>query len=642
MTEVRLERLLLNNYKCFAEYEVDFGEKTRVRGRNRVGKTTLMDAFFDVMTGKLSNGAEPAGIRPHDAEGKEIEKVECIREVVLTVNDSPVDIKKIDYQKWVRPRGEIEEVFKGNGTKYEVDGIPFNTYASFKEWMQANIAPVEDILLACNPQYFLEKLRKSSAEGRKILEVLSGFDSAAFTAGHEEAISLIGKHTADEALKALRSSLNKQKEKLEKKNTEIAYETGRQIEEVTEEDTALKEKLEHEYEELSAALEIGEGQTNEYKDLVSAVLVSQQKRDTYLNKKKEENRKERESRYAKLKDAQLTIESNTKRLAKCQSDLEDTMQAIKNTQAKMAELGEEWKKQKALQFNEEEAVCPYCGQRLTGEKLEEVKAEFEKKKAGVLTKIEDDGNRLKRNVKELQQDIKSIAETQEGLKEKIKLLKTRIENGEFEMPDEYKPEKDELLKEFDEAYKVASERMEAFRAKAENLNKTKEEFKVVSGQLSDITHKIDSIKANKEMKEKQLARLKAELSEIAQGAADIERQIKLVMDYSLEKNQIIEKEVNSHFKHFQFKFLEFTQEGNPVEVCKMMVDGTAYSGLLNGGDRRLAELDLCCGIQEMLGVSFPVWMDEAGTVDKWRIPETKQQLILLEYAENPQIEVEVE
>ena len=44
--------------------EVDFSEKTEIRGKNRCGKSTLMNAYFDVMTGKFANGTAPTNICP--------------------------------------------------------------------------------------------------------------------------------------------------------------------------------------------------------------------------------------------------------------------------------------------------------------------------------------------------------------------------------------------------------------------------------------------------------------------------------------------------------------------------------------------------------------------------------------------------
>ena len=61
----------------------------------------------------------------------------------------------------------------------------------------------------------------------------------------------------------------------------------------------------------------------------------------------------------------------------------------------------------------------------------------------------------------------------------------------------------------------------------------------------------------------------------------------------------------------------------------MVCGGTNYNNL-NGGDRKLCEVDLCRGLQEMNGLNLPIWIDEANTIDPWRIPvDMEQQLILI-------------
>lgn len=49
----------LENFKCFQDKEIKFDGDTKVSGRNQEGKTTIMDAYFDVLTGKLSDGTMP-------------------------------------------------------------------------------------------------------------------------------------------------------------------------------------------------------------------------------------------------------------------------------------------------------------------------------------------------------------------------------------------------------------------------------------------------------------------------------------------------------------------------------------------------------------------------------------------------------
>ena len=80
MKTVILKSILLENYKSFSSslpgrknFSCKFGKRTKISGRNREGKSTVKDAFFDVLTSKLADGSQPdAKVRPHTKDGGSI------------------------------------------------------------------------------------------------------------------------------------------------------------------------------------------------------------------------------------------------------------------------------------------------------------------------------------------------------------------------------------------------------------------------------------------------------------------------------------------------------------------------------------------------------------------------------------------
>lgn len=645
MKKVKLVSMDLQNYKCFSGKSFLFAKKTVVSGRNRVGKTTLMDAYFDILTGKLSTGAEPADIRPHDKEGNLLRKADVVRVANIDIDGKLHSVKKVDFEKWIRPRGNVEEVFKGNGTTYEVDGIPMKTQKEFVSWLADNIAPVEDILLCSNPKYFLGKLAKSSVEARKTLEKISGFD-AEMNASEEfaEALAIMGGHSAEDTIKRLRNNLSKAKDNQEKKNTEIAFEAGKQIKtDFTEELDKIRVK-EAEKEELSKKLELLEGDTDKNADLRSKYNELQNSLLEYDAKMRhaEVERISLASRELRIAELALTNLKDTARTK--EKGIEKLKYESEQTKKEIRSLGVQWQEQNALEFKEGNAICPYCGQRLPEEKVMEMLSAFNAKKASGLKTIEDRGNTLRDKYAKLAEDIAGLENELEKTNEQLAhaaecLAATKKEHEEL-MKSSYKQDEDEYRKDIVSHLEEANETLK----NVESADVAK--IKSLRGEIGALTEEIANLRANVMSQEQAvrvhkllLMNLNDELLDICDGAAKIEREIQCILDYSIKKNQIIEEMVNKHFHHFQFKFLEFTQEGNPVEVCNLMVDGTAYNGLLNGGDKRLAEVDICRGFQEMKGLNLPIWLDEAGTVDAWRIPETEQQLICIRYAEHDEIEV---
>ena len=175
--KVEVKKISLENYKKFPSKSVDLFPRTEISGRNREGKSTLQDAYLDVLTGKMANGTEPTSIRRKE-NGVEVQKVDVVRELTLVIDGKEKVIRKITKQKWRKPRGQSEEVFDGNETSYEIDGFPAKS-KDYTEFIQS-IAEPSTLLMCSNPKPFLDTLQKSTAESRKVLEKMSGFDIAVY------------------------------------------------------------------------------------------------------------------------------------------------------------------------------------------------------------------------------------------------------------------------------------------------------------------------------------------------------------------------------------------------------------------------------------------------------------------------------
>lgn len=99
MKTVELKQLNIENYKKFESAEYQFAPRTMVSGRNRQGKTTLMDAYFDTLTGKLADGTSPNNVRRKE-DGEEVEGV-VSRELTLLIDGEETVIRRHDCHKCV-------------------------------------------------------------------------------------------------------------------------------------------------------------------------------------------------------------------------------------------------------------------------------------------------------------------------------------------------------------------------------------------------------------------------------------------------------------------------------------------------------------------------------------------------------------
>lgn len=662
--KVEVKKISLENYKKFPSKSVDLFPRTEISGRNREGKSTLQDAYLDVLTGKMANGTEPTSIRRKE-NGVEVPKVDVVRELTLSIDGKEKVIRKITKQKWRKPRGQSEEVFDGNETSYEIDGFPAKS-KDYTEFIQS-IAEPSTLLMCSNPKPFLDTLQKSTAESRKVLEKMSGFDIAQFMEenpqyAHVEEITK--GHSVEDTLKKLRKELNAQKKKVDAKNTEIAYETNRSVEaEDTSSLESKKQELNAELSKLEEQERILEDSAKGYDSLSYEIRGLKSSRDGLVSKANEwlrarqkfisdtvsELRLKKSEKESSIRIIGMELDNHIREAQQAKADLDRARQdypRIKEMEWDDSEL----KAIEAETFNDSDTICPTCGQELPEEQIAELKASFEEKKK---FRIETELTKKKNWESVKQNQLKGICNLGNSASAKLKKINEKINKLQSEIS-AAQDEVTELTKQIeeeqskftelpesvdmtnDEEYLAVTARIAELEEKLKSFDDVpgkKQELRVqisnVKEQISDMNADIKIAQAAVVGKEKRIAELNEELRKLGQVQADIEKNIDTVLNFSIQKNKALAEKINPYFKHFQFSFLDYTIEGNPVETCKMICNGIDYNSGLNHSDKILCEVDLLNGLQEMNGLNLPIWIDDSESIDKSRIPMLDRQMIVL-------------
>jgi hypothetical protein len=73
---------------------------------------------------KDSKDRKDFNLRTTDEKGNPLQHCECSVEGTLVVDGTEITIKREYKEQWVKPRGQVEEVFKGNVTECTWDGVP--------------------------------------------------------------------------------------------------------------------------------------------------------------------------------------------------------------------------------------------------------------------------------------------------------------------------------------------------------------------------------------------------------------------------------------------------------------------------------------------------------------------------------------
>lgn len=122
LSGVRLLTLALDNFKCLKHFKLDLaGMDGEIYATNGMGKTSLADAYFWLLTGKDSAGGMPADkLFPIEAPAG----VEVSVTAEFTDTDRQTfSLGRILKKKIQRSRGEVEATLRGTSTEYSINGV---------------------------------------------------------------------------------------------------------------------------------------------------------------------------------------------------------------------------------------------------------------------------------------------------------------------------------------------------------------------------------------------------------------------------------------------------------------------------------------------------------------------------------------
>lgn len=656
MKKVTLKKLSVENYKKFEAREFDFAGRTEVSGRNRQGKTSLMDAYFDVLTGKLADGTLPNNIR-RKVDGEEVDDP-VVRELVIDVDGTEYVIQK-----------KTKKGKSSNTVEYYVNGIKRNK----TEYMEIlkRIADPDTIAMCSNARVFLNEIQKATAKARETLGGIAGFSESQFRAEHPEYEWIksegVEGDSIEEILKARRRDLRKAKSDVDDIAKQIRKEQGRQVE--------CDETLPAQRDDLLDLLKENEKQekvlsdaSREY-DRISIELAGLKRSRDALVEKASKIAREKHDRITSLL---YTLKSDKKnaenKLRLAEMDLEHANKGIERHKAALAQakkkyteaLKEKWDGDTELtairgeEFDPVSAVCPTCGQELPEEQVETAKRkfefnkqsriskklgekeQFEKNKRTKLEQITEDGNEASEGLETAKGTKKEAEAAIENIKKELASLALEIAETEKE-GEKPIPEPDMSG---DEEYKAVCGKISALEESLNGIGNGENDRILLSNnrhsleaKLRDVEAKIKTQTARLEEKANNLEALQEEQKKLSQKQANIQQKVDQLTEYSIEKNKALAAVINPYFKHFQFQFLDYTQDGEPLETCRMICNGIDYANGLNHSDRILCDIDLVMGLQEMNDLRLPVWVDDTESVNSDRIPGLDTQMILLKVSD---------
>lgn len=670
-----LKSLHIENFKGIKSLEVNFSNKTSIKGQNAAGKTTIFDAFTWLLFNKNSVGEEKFNIRPLDKDGNRIDNVEIKVVGVLDVEGKEVMLSKVQKQNWVKKRGTNTVTLQGNPNSYEIDGYP-KSEVDFKAYV-SELSQSEDMFkLLTNPQYFSSLKWKDQRD--ILMKLVSETSDVELAKTDSKYAPLINELEKASSTDDIRAKFSKALSEWKKKQSEIPVRIDEAEKSKVDVDVAEQELLKTDLERQIKEIELQmKSSSKVIDDLEQQKFELQFEVNDCKRKANESLIKERRSLDDRKDEATIKFNDLHKQITKLESEIVEKKKRIPTLESEKAELGKQYmsEKEKAFdetpylfdeskwKFDESTTVCSLCGQRLPEDKIEQLKTDFEEKKAKAK---EDAAERLKTIRESFNNqkvaELNRIASLGTDKKSEIEIMKSDIEDAEKKLP-ELREQETEQMKIKNECIKKLSELPE------EADLSTNEDYKSLMKKDTDLQSQIDSARANSidtsELESKKLeleaaledaktiiaqaaknvevderiAELQAEKKEIGQKVADQEQMLYLLEEFIRFKLNKVSESINSHFKTVNFKLFEMQLNGGMKDCCECTVNGVPYS-TLNSGHRIVAGLDIIHSLSELYGVSVPIFVDNAESLNEFNVPDMDAQLILLSVSEDKQLKVE--
>lgn len=649
MKTIKLHSLTLINWRGEKKRTTTFNDNapTYILGANGLGKSRHFDAFCWLLFGKDSHDRKDYELRTYDEHHQPLHHCECSVEAVISVDGEEYTIKREYKEQWMKPRGQVEEVFKGNITECTWNGVPVKV-SDFQKRIAENIIDETVFKMITNPHFFAEKM-KWQLQRETLLQMAGAKTDEEIAADNADFKALLD-HLNGKSLSDFRKELAAEKKRLkaEKDDIEPRIDQTQKLMPEAEDWDALQ----HEKDEAQKQLKDVQAQLDNSADRDKAQLdkVRQlNKRISDIKDKQDElcrqHRLDTEKEAAQKNEARRNIEQKCKEIATSRSEnnidiahakerMDYLHREIDNLVPQLEQLRKDWYKISAMQYDGSD-ICPHCGQRLPDNMIVDAKSSFEEHRKKLLQQNSERGKSLSSQQKsfmtELNEKSKALKDLQDKDKEydeQLKSLYNELAQHPAVKPAEFNNEDVPGWSDMEKDIQELEKQVEALSTpQDENAAKTvlcqkRDNLQKTINDLQARLMKRSQIDTGKE----EITKLQARGKELAQLIADIERREYTAVQFSKKRIEDCEARINSMFRLVRFQLFDYTQDGNEFETCMPIVNGVPYA-VANTASQLNAGLDIINTLCRYNKVSAPIFCDGAESVNNF-IPTNSQMIFL--------------
>lgn len=636
--KIKLLSMHLKNFMCYEEQEFNFHDKTVISGANGKGKSSIASAytwcFLDCDYEMRSNPVVRREVNGSPVDGD----VEVT--LVLDMDGREITVRKVQKRTYSKYGSSYKD-----DNKYFINDVP-KTKTAFNEYLEIGNA----FKMSSNINAFLNQ---KSDEVRKFLfQTVKDIPDASVADKYPDLAEmgvLLEKYSVEEL-----SAMNKKRVadikkelpildgQIKEKKADIKAKSDMDVSDLEVQKNCLKQKIQ---ENADKQLE-SEKLYKNYNELTDGVLELKIELSGLERKANEalveERAKMLSASASKISDrGELQIGINA-----IETQISAAVAAIDRLKGKLEGIRIEWKEENERKLDETLLVCPCCKQLYPEEKKVELFANFEKEKADLLASITADGNNTKDQLEKKTKDLEQLRldlEERKVERDAVTLKAKELEDKFSKLPEKIDisdtAEYQEITKQIAEKEKL----LKSMEDTSEYRKALKEEEQELREELSGCELKI--LMSNTEAEEKRLEGLKEKRTDMVQQQADAEKVLYLLTELEKAKNEELSDQINQRFKLVQWQLFETAKNGNYKSTCVPMVDGKSIlTTISNKGNRILGRVDICQSVQEIAGISVPIWVDDCESLDsenqKKVFNMVNGQLIMLVVNDNTKLKVE--
>lgn len=638
--EIKLKKLILENFMCYALKEIDFSDFTKISATNGTGKSTIANAYMWLFFNCDYELRDNQTVR-REVDGKTIDDVDVSVTAVIDMDGKEITAKKVQKRTYSKDGtsckddnkyfvNDVPKTLKDFNAYFELDMNVWKTCTSVNAFLSQKAADMRSYLFSLVSEVTDVQVANSNKELKELVPLLEKYKAEELLAMNKATKSKVSKDLpildgqimekerdiqikSDVDVSDLELLRNSLKEQI-KANTEKQTNADRMMEECS--------KVQDEIMKLKFDLSGLQNKANE--ELISASAEISKTISDVMN----------------IKRTTETYISEAKRqIATCKDNVE-ILNRKRNSYA------EEWKSVNSEQFNEETTICPTCGRKPSTSKITSLRNDFESKKKNRLVAITDKGmdckSQIDKNndrIKELEVELDKLQiqldEEDQRFEELNKKADSQPTFVDISDTEEYKAIQDKIAEKEEYANKLSSGDIRA-ELKAQE-NDLRQQLAECEGEIA---------KSDTTADEERLFELKKKKLDMEQSKTDCEKILDLLDELDKTKNELLTDQINSHFSLVQWKLFENAKNGNYKSVCIPMVDGKSIlTTMSNKGNRILGRIDICKSIHKISGINCPIWLDDTenlDTVNQSRVADmVDSQLIMLLVNDSKELKVEV-